>query len=113
MEESKKSTLLKDLGQFSIIIVVFVVGMFGYGAYMNRDQTEKYSTSNNSVETDIENNKLVHEGKASKVECTWCGGVGRVGYAGASEAQVRRTGMGLGNYCTTCSGTGKIEVRKK
>jgi hypothetical protein len=45
----------------------------------------------------------------NKVDCTWCGGVGSVGYAGESEAQVRRTGMGLGNKCIRCKGSGKLE----
>lgn len=44
-----------------------------------------------------------------KKKCTWCGGIGRVGYMGESKAQYDRTGKGLGNPCTVCTGTGLID----
>jgi hypothetical protein len=51
-------------------------------------------------------NKNNHVGET---KCDWCGGVDNVGYAGKSEEQVKRTGMGLGNKCTSCKGTGYVK----
>ena len=44
-----------------------------------------------------------------KEECDWCGGIGRVGYSGKSKEQCDRTGMGRGNSCSRCGGTGYLK----
>lgn len=63
--------------------------------------------SNNGYKpTYSSNSTSSSSGSSDCITCHWCGGRGEVGYAGESEAQVRRTGMGLGNPCITCNGDG-------
>lgn len=106
--------LLRDLKEFLWVIGVFIVVMFALAMYYNGSENPKsnnYSTV--TTEEAIEQHKRVRGEIKEVVECTWCGGVGSVGYAGESEKQVQRTGMGLGNKCISCAGTGKVKKWKK
>lgn len=109
--ENKKYQLLHDLKSFIfyIILPLAIVILIGIAFNGNGDKESPRRQISNAES--IENYKDANEGKAHKEKCGWCGGVGKVGYAGASEAQCRRTGMGYGNYCTTCQGTGTVKAR--
>jgi hypothetical protein len=103
----------KDLIQFSIIAIVFMALFFGIGTWYyapNEEPEVSASTEKIDVKEAIDQYKTQRYGEAVESECTWCGGIGKVGYAGQSELQVRRTGNGLGNSCTSCKGTGKIKT---
>jgi hypothetical protein len=99
-----------------VLLALFVGSMVMYNRAHKDDEYAEYNTPAKASRTtttaeDIENYKDNRYGKAVEIECSWCGGIGKVGFAGASEAQCKRTGMGQGNYCTTCKGTGKVKVR--
>lgn len=103
-----KNQLLKDAIPVVLVFLCFLAFIIYKGGDSNSSYHESYHISTAEA---IENYKTVNEGVAEQVTCPWCGGAQRVGYAGKSEEQCRRTGMGKGNLCTTCGGTGRITVR--
>jgi len=72
-------------------------------------ETATSSSSHISNDEAIDNYKRNRYGDPVITICTFCGGIGKVGYAGESEAQIKRTGNGLGNICNVCKGAGKIK----
>lgn len=86
-----------------ITLFIFIVFIGSCVYIIQKGSNDTGSTSSNS--TSVTSN-------AHRKKCPWCGGIGRVGYAGDSKAQVERTRMGLGNYCTTCGGSGYVDDDK-
>ncbi len=85
-----------------IALCIFLLFLGSCVYFLNKnDNSSSNSTTNTNPAYDSTTGK-------KKKKCPWCGGIGRVGYGGESKAQVERTGMGLGNYCTTCTGTGYV-----
>lgn len=103
----------KDALPILILFICFAGGLYWYS---NQEESieEEYKTEKHiSTQEAIEQYNNNVYGDAVETKCSFCGGIGRVGFAGESEAQVKRTGNGLGNYCISCKGTGKIKTWKK
>ncbi|TFF34407.1 hypothetical protein [Mucilaginibacter psychrotolerans] len=103
MSEQEKPKEKTSWGCLGMIALFFVLCYYFYNASdknLTRIREEQHSARANDGTP------------YGKKKCPWCGGIGRVGYAGDSKAQVERTGMGLGNYCTTCVGTGYVDDKK-
>lgn len=96
-EKPKEKTSWGCLGMIGLAIVASIV-------YSNV-ATKNYE----HIQEERQSAKANDGTPYGKKKCPWCGGVGRVGYMGDSKAQVDRTGNGLGNYCTTCTGTGFVD----
>ncbi|RAJ19247.1 hypothetical protein [Pedobacter cryoconitis] len=109
---ANKNQFLKDAVPVLVVFALFMTFTIWRSGVITFDSSESHTQHISTAEA-IENYKTVNEGIAEQVMCPWCGGAQRVGYAGKSEEQCRRTGMGKGNLCTTCGGTGKITVRHK
>jgi Archaea-specific RecJ-like exonuclease, contains DnaJ-type Zn finger domain len=77
--------------------------------YASTPETEKSISTKEAIELYKKN----RYGEPIESECTWCGGAGKVGFAGESEKQVKRTRSGLGNICNVCKGSGKVKTYKK
>jgi len=88
-------------------IILLVGGCSYYFISWNKSYEQSGKAYGGSSSSDNSHYNSVTGKKQHK--CPWCGGIGRVGYAGDSKAQVDRTGMGLGNPCTTCNGTGWVD----
>jgi hypothetical protein len=92
-----------------LILFLIIISLVGGCGYFLSNWSKSYEANGNAgtaIKNDTHSNSI--SGKKQK-KCPWCGGIGKVGYAGKSEAQVKRTGMGLGNYCTVCTGTGYVD----
>jgi hypothetical protein len=85
-----------DGGIIALIVIVLCFGGCFYMMSGNDDRPRDYEALDR------------HEELKNRVTCSWCGGAGRVGYTGDSKAQTDRTGMGTGNLCTKCNGSGYV-----
>lgn len=84
-------------------IMIICLGYWIFSGGNSSNSSSSVSSSSSSSSNSSDNS----DGSSSDcVTCYWCGGRGEVGYDGESEAQFRRTGMGLGNPCLTCNGDG-------
>jgi hypothetical protein len=97
---------IKSSPNYTGIIMVCLVFLFIGGCvyFVEKDSnipTKTIYTNSGDPSHDQNGNK--------RKKCPWCGGVGKVGYLGESKAQVEKTGMGLGNFCITCNGTGYVD----
>lgn len=94
--------ILKKIRNGSIISLVLITTSI----YFRTNETAEVSGSPDSSSSSTNSSNNGGGSSSDCVTCYWCGGRGEVGYAGESEAQVRRTGVGLGNQCMTCDGDG-------
>ena len=108
---SNTKQFIKDATPVVLVFIFFL----GFVIWSGNGTSESPTESEYPISTAeaIENYKDATQGKATDVKCDWCGGIGRVGYSGKSEEQCRRTGMGQGNICITCKGSGVVQVRSK
>jgi hypothetical protein len=107
MDEQKKNQFWSDLKQFSLIGAVFLTVFFIAGFWYYEPDKTPATDGLPSVEESIEQYKTQRYGEPVESECTFCGGIGKVGFAGESE---KRHSAGKGNYCISCKGTGKIKT---
>ena len=111
-KNQNQNQILKPKPNYNGVIILFLFILFigGCGYFISkwdksyRESGQGYGGTNST--DNVHYNKIT--GKKQK-KCPWCGGIGRVGYAGDSKEQVERTGMGLGNPCITCNGTGYVD----
>ena len=100
--QDNETSILKKIRTGSIISLVLITTSI----YFRSNETSEVSGSTDSSSSSTNSSNNGGGSSSDCVTCSWCGGRGEVGYAGESEAQVRRTGMGLGNQCMTCDGDG-------